>query len=244
MAVTFLGNSTAIQEMFKRVAEFFTAMFRRKAFLHWYTGEGVLRVMSYRPVTCRDSSRMGESAVLSELSAMITPDDCEDRLAAVDVCSPRTVSSSVEIEKFRKVEKDSGISCRSVVVRMICDKMIIPDACGDSSVSGGFYGVPPADLVGIRGDCLYLVVILTWSYVWFLPILDMHREEHAMTGHGTKSDMWHSGEEDPWVVGLLGKADSSGGFVSQQCNTSLGLSLQAAAAVAQLSSRVHLCFIS
>merc|ERR1712149_129774 len=41
MAVAFLGNSTAIQEMFKRVAEFFTAMFHRKAFLHWYTGEGM-----------------------------------------------------------------------------------------------------------------------------------------------------------------------------------------------------------
>ena len=40
MAVAFLGNSTAIQEMFKRVAEYFTGMFRRKAFLHWYTGEG------------------------------------------------------------------------------------------------------------------------------------------------------------------------------------------------------------
>ena len=34
------GNSTAIQELFKRVSEQFTAMFRRKAFLHWYTGEG------------------------------------------------------------------------------------------------------------------------------------------------------------------------------------------------------------
>merc|ERR1712115_671857 len=41
MAVTFLGNTTAIQDMFKRVAEQFTAMFRRKAFLHWYTGEGM-----------------------------------------------------------------------------------------------------------------------------------------------------------------------------------------------------------
>merc|ERR1719362_252765 len=41
MFVTFLGNSTAIQEMFKRVGEQFTAMFRRKAFLHWYTGEGM-----------------------------------------------------------------------------------------------------------------------------------------------------------------------------------------------------------
>jgi tubulin beta len=41
MAVTFIGNNTCIQEMFKRVAEQFTAMFRRKAFLHWYTGEGM-----------------------------------------------------------------------------------------------------------------------------------------------------------------------------------------------------------
>ena len=39
MSATFLGNTTAIQEMFKRVSEQFTAMFRRKAFLHWYTGE-------------------------------------------------------------------------------------------------------------------------------------------------------------------------------------------------------------
>jgi hypothetical protein len=38
MSATFVGNSTAIQEMFKRVSEQFTAMFRRKAFLHWYTG--------------------------------------------------------------------------------------------------------------------------------------------------------------------------------------------------------------
>merc|ERR1712216_859451 len=41
MAVCFIGNTTAIQEMFKRVAEQFTGMFRRKAFLHWYTGEGM-----------------------------------------------------------------------------------------------------------------------------------------------------------------------------------------------------------
>merc|ERR1719159_2218088 len=41
MSSTFIGNSTAIQEMFKRIGEQFTAMFRRKAFLHWYTGEGM-----------------------------------------------------------------------------------------------------------------------------------------------------------------------------------------------------------
>merc|ERR1719420_291019 len=29
------------EQMIKRVSEQFTAMFRRKAFLHWYTGEGM-----------------------------------------------------------------------------------------------------------------------------------------------------------------------------------------------------------
>ncbi|CAG8658351.1 14273_t:CDS:2, partial [Racocetra fulgida] len=41
MSGTFIGNSTAIQELFKRINTQFTAMFRRKAFLHWYTGEGM-----------------------------------------------------------------------------------------------------------------------------------------------------------------------------------------------------------
>ncbi|XP_074239301.1 tubulin beta-8 chain-like isoform X5 [Saimiri boliviensis] len=41
MSATFIGNNTAIQELFKRISEQFTAMFRRKAFLHWYTGEGM-----------------------------------------------------------------------------------------------------------------------------------------------------------------------------------------------------------
>ncbi|CAH1375401.1 tubulin beta-4B chain-like [Tenebrio molitor] len=41
ICATFIGNTTAIQELFKRVGEQFSAMFRRKAFLHWYTGEGM-----------------------------------------------------------------------------------------------------------------------------------------------------------------------------------------------------------
>ncbi|XP_042555378.1 tubulin beta chain-like isoform X3 [Dipodomys spectabilis] len=41
MSATFIGNNTAIQEPFKRTSEQFSAMFRRKAFLHWYTGEGM-----------------------------------------------------------------------------------------------------------------------------------------------------------------------------------------------------------
>jgi len=41
MAATFLGNSTSIMQVFKRVIQQFTIMFRRKAYLHWYTGEGM-----------------------------------------------------------------------------------------------------------------------------------------------------------------------------------------------------------
>ena len=58
MSATFIGNTTAIMELFKRISEQFTcgffsalfhviipasttAMFKRKAFLHWYTGEGM-----------------------------------------------------------------------------------------------------------------------------------------------------------------------------------------------------------
>ncbi|KAJ3308015.1 hypothetical protein HDU76_004186 [Blyttiomyces sp. JEL0837] len=41
MSSTFIGNSTSIQEVIKRVQTQFAAMLRRKAFLHWYTGEGM-----------------------------------------------------------------------------------------------------------------------------------------------------------------------------------------------------------
>ncbi|KAF8133245.1 Tubulin/FtsZ [Boletus edulis] len=41
MAVMFLDNSTAIQELFRCVNNHFTAMFKHKAFLHWYTQEGM-----------------------------------------------------------------------------------------------------------------------------------------------------------------------------------------------------------
>lgn len=41
MSSTFVANTTSCQEIFKRIGNQFTAMFRRKAFLHWYTGEGM-----------------------------------------------------------------------------------------------------------------------------------------------------------------------------------------------------------
>ncbi|KAJ2780998.1 Tubulin beta-6 chain [Coemansia javaensis] len=41
ISATFLGNNTAIQEAFYRIGEQFSKIFRRKAFLHWYTDEGM-----------------------------------------------------------------------------------------------------------------------------------------------------------------------------------------------------------
>jgi tubulin beta len=41
VSTAFIGNNTAIKFIFKRVGDQFRAMFKRKAFLHWYTGEGM-----------------------------------------------------------------------------------------------------------------------------------------------------------------------------------------------------------
>ena len=41
---TFLGNTTALQDVLKRIMEQYSSMYRRNAFLHWYEGEGMERV--------------------------------------------------------------------------------------------------------------------------------------------------------------------------------------------------------
>jgi len=41
MCATVVGNSTALKGIFQRLATQFGAMYRRKAFLHWYKGEGM-----------------------------------------------------------------------------------------------------------------------------------------------------------------------------------------------------------
>ncbi|OSC99897.1 beta-tubulin 2 [Trametes coccinea BRFM310] len=40
-AATCLANTTAVQELFNRTLTQFAAMYKRRAFLHWYTGEGM-----------------------------------------------------------------------------------------------------------------------------------------------------------------------------------------------------------
>ena len=53
-----------------RVAEYFTAMFRRKAFLHWYTGEGLrggwVRAPGCKTVPCIDGNNGPWAAELTE----------------------------------------------------------------------------------------------------------------------------------------------------------------------------------
>merc|ERR1712110_718939 len=39
--VSMIGNNTAILEIFQRILDQFAPMFKKKAFLHWYTGEGM-----------------------------------------------------------------------------------------------------------------------------------------------------------------------------------------------------------
>lgn len=41
ISATGISNNTVIRELFKRIMEKFTVMFRCKAFLHWYTYEGM-----------------------------------------------------------------------------------------------------------------------------------------------------------------------------------------------------------
>merc|ERR1719327_876313 len=38
---TFVSNTTALKGIFQRLATQFGAMYKRKAFLHWYKGEGM-----------------------------------------------------------------------------------------------------------------------------------------------------------------------------------------------------------
>merc|ERR1711933_626057 len=41
IAGTFVANTTAIKGVFQRISAQFAKMYRRKAFLHWYKGDGM-----------------------------------------------------------------------------------------------------------------------------------------------------------------------------------------------------------
>eukprot|EP01130_Rhizamoeba_saxonica_P000087 TRINITY_DN10107_c0_g1_i1.p1 TRINITY_DN10107_c0_g1~~TRINITY_DN10107_c0_g1_i1.p1 ORF type:complete len:474 (-),score=126.83 TRINITY_DN10107_c0_g1_i1:69-1490(-) len=82
ISATFIANSTSIKTLFKRVSAQFSSMFRRKAFLHWYTDEGmeemefteaesnmkdlIQEYQQYETVTAYD--QMGEEDIYGEYS--------------------------------------------------------------------------------------------------------------------------------------------------------------------------------
>ncbi|KAL7746051.1 Tubulin beta chain (Beta tubulin) [Sorochytrium milnesiophthora] len=88
MSATFIGNSTSIQDLFKRINVQFVSMFRRKAFLHWYTGEGmdemefteaesnmndlVSEYQQYQDAVVDDEDRHSESDVASSSPSRTT----------------------------------------------------------------------------------------------------------------------------------------------------------------------------
>ncbi|KAI1308999.1 Tubulin beta-2 chain [Halotydeus destructor] len=84
MSGTFIGNSTAIQEIFKRISEQFTAMFRRKAFLHWYTGEG-MDEMEFTEAESNMNDLVSEYQQYQEATAEDDEGDFEDENADEDI---------------------------------------------------------------------------------------------------------------------------------------------------------------
>jgi len=68
---TCLGNTTAIQEVFKRTHSQFAAMFKRSAFLHWYTAEG----MDQMEFTEAESNLMDLVAEYQQYQEAIVMDD-------------------------------------------------------------------------------------------------------------------------------------------------------------------------
>ncbi|XP_078507959.1 tubulin beta-1 chain [Lissotriton helveticus] len=73
LSSTFIGNNTAIQEIFRRVGEQFSAMFKRKAFLHWYTGEG-MDEMEFTEAECNSHDLVSEYQQYQEATADIEGD--------------------------------------------------------------------------------------------------------------------------------------------------------------------------
>jgi len=73
-AATALTNSTAIQEVFKRSLDQFAAMYKRRAFLHWYLGEG-MDTMEFSEAESNTQDLIFEYQQYQEASSTETADD-------------------------------------------------------------------------------------------------------------------------------------------------------------------------
>ncbi|XP_076869860.1 tubulin beta-1 chain isoform X3 [Brachyhypopomus gauderio] len=94
MASTFIGNNTAIQEIFRRVGEQFAMMFRRKAFLHWYTGEG-MDEMEFTEAESNLNDLVSEYQQYQDATAEL---DWEPDEGVMEVEGPSTKVTSTKVE--------------------------------------------------------------------------------------------------------------------------------------------------
>ncbi|KAL6966501.1 hypothetical protein U1Q18_032281, partial [Sarracenia purpurea var. burkii] len=102
MTSTFIGNSTSIQEMFRRVSEQFTAMFKRKAFLHWYTGEG-MNEMEFTEAESNMNDLVSEYSRSSEdgrSRSIVEPNPSPNQILAQQILRGRRRRKSEEVVGF------------------------------------------------------------------------------------------------------------------------------------------------
>ncbi|KIJ62875.1 hypothetical protein HYDPIDRAFT_30018 [Hydnomerulius pinastri MD-312] len=72
-----LSNSTCMQELFKRTQSQFSVMFKRRAFLHWYTGEG-MDIMEFSEAESNTQDLISEYQQYQEASVEDEPEEFED----------------------------------------------------------------------------------------------------------------------------------------------------------------------
>ncbi|KAF9055203.1 beta-tubulin 2 tubb2 [Hymenopellis radicata] len=75
-AATALANTTAIQDLFTRTLETFSAMYKRRAFLHWYEGEG-MDVMEFSEAESNTADLIAEYQQYQEATAVDEEFDVE-----------------------------------------------------------------------------------------------------------------------------------------------------------------------
>ncbi|EDR03981.1 beta-tubulin 2 tubb2 [Laccaria bicolor S238N-H82] len=80
-SATALANSTAIQEVFSRTLVSFSAMYKRRAFLHWYTGEG-MDIMEFSEAESNIQDLIAEYQQYQE--ATVDPEEEYEEEAAED----------------------------------------------------------------------------------------------------------------------------------------------------------------
>ncbi|KAI9566893.1 beta-tubulin [Boletus coccyginus] len=75
-----LANSTCMQELFKRNLAQFSLMFKRRAFLHWYTGEG-MDIMEFSEAESNTNDLIAEYQQYQEASVEEEEEEEEDEVA-------------------------------------------------------------------------------------------------------------------------------------------------------------------